>query len=163
MYVIHFFSQYVIDSQSLLFLINYYTAISWAKYFMCYDFFSSFYHLYIFSISPLCNDAYLCHMRKYFYYALRYQFSNLYIQKWCKVFFDLGIIKSINMLRLIFLNSFFYFIFRLCISNCLIVLSWSLLIYLKISALWINPRPLSLFHCDTHINSNIPGYICIMI
>lgn len=81
MYVIHFFSQYVIDSQSLLFLINYYTAISWANYFMCYDFFSSFYHLYIFSISPLCNDAYLCHMRKYFYYALRYQFSNLYIQK----------------------------------------------------------------------------------
>lgn len=78
MYVIHFFSQYVIDSQSLLFLINYYTAISWAKYFMLW-FFPSFYHLYIFSISPLCNDAYLCHMRKYFHYALRYQFSNLYI------------------------------------------------------------------------------------
>lgn len=78
---------------------------------------------------PLCNDAYLCHMRKYFHYALRYQFSNLYIQKWCKVFFDLGIIKSINMLRLIFLNSLFYFIFRLCISNCLKVLPWSLLIY----------------------------------
>lgn len=52
MYVIHFFSQYVIDSQSLLFLINYYTAISWAKYSMCFDFFSSFYHLYIFSIAP---------------------------------------------------------------------------------------------------------------
>lgn len=76
-----------------------------------------------FASPPLCNDAYLCHMRKYFHYALRYQFSNLYIQKWCKFFFDLGIIKSINLLRLFFLNSFFYFIFRLCISNCLIVLS----------------------------------------
>lgn len=50
MYVIHFFSQYVIDSQSLLFLIiiQQYPG----QNILCYDFFPSFYHLYIFSISP---------------------------------------------------------------------------------------------------------------
>lgn len=103
MYVIHFFCQYVIDSQSFfyscLIIIQQYPG----QNILCVMIFFLVFIICIFFASPpLCNDAYLCHMRKYFHYAIRYQFSNLYIQKWCKFFFDLGIIKSINLLRLFF-------------------------------------------------------------